>query len=227
MKKMTIFLLGIVVLPNLVQAASYQLKPDLWVRLPDVMAPWTVSMEPCSHLIEHLTSHVLEEAGSKGKELSEEKARQIALKRARNNQLFVMNQKSGARLLISFSRLKEGETAPSFLTVASSAKNAAAGVAGEGWRTLSERYAVTAIKGAQLAQWFFIDYALEGQRNMFMGIVGFADPYWFWLYGYDQMKDPRDREVLEKLMLGFKVQSYCPCRLRKNLQESHSAAEES
>ena len=217
MKKITFFLIGFFILPNLVQAASYQLKPDLWVSLPDVVTPWTVSMEPCSHLIENLTNHVLEEAGSKGKKLSEEKARQIALNRARNNQLFVMNQKSGARLLISFSRLKEGEAVPSLKNLALSAKQAADGAEAEGWKAVSTQYAVTAIKGAQLAQWFTINYTHEGQQSLFMGIVGFAKPYWFWLYGYDHLKNHQDREFLEKLMLGVEVESYCPCRLRKKL----------
>jgi hypothetical protein len=206
MKKITVFLWVFLILPGLIMAKTFQLKPDLKVVLPDVEAPWSVSTEPIEALVEHLSEHVIEEAAGKGKKLTEEQARQVALKRARSNQLFVVNKNSGAHLLISFSPLNKGESAPSARTVALSAKSAAGGVADEGWEVESTRFAVTAISGAQKAQWFAIDYTHEGERSLFMGIVGFAHPYWFWFYGNDHLENPEDKEILEKLMLGIKIE---------------------
>jgi len=90
----------------------YQLKPDLKVVLPDVAAPWIVSTEPSSELVDHLTELVLKEAAEKGKMPTRKQAKEVALQRARHNQLFVLNQDSGAHLLISFSPIEKGALAP-------------------------------------------------------------------------------------------------------------------
>lgn len=206
MKRISFLLLVWIFLPNLAMAGVYELKPGLKVVLPEVASPWKVTTEPSQELVEHLTEHILEEAKEMGQNPTNEQAREVALKRARNNQLFVTNQVSDAHLLISFSPLKEGEKAPSAKMVASSAKYAAEGVTDEGWEVISTRHAVTAIKGAQAAQWFAIDYTHEGEPSLFMGIVGFADPYWFWLYGNDHLENPKDKDFLEKLILGIQVQ---------------------
>ncbi len=206
MKKISLFLIVWSLFPILAMAGVYELKPGLMVVFPEVSPPWKVTTEPSQELVEHLTEHILEDAKEKGQNPTNEQAREVALKRAKNNQLFVTNQSSDAHLLISFSPLKEGETAPSAKTVAKSAKYAAEGVTDEGWEVVSTRHAVTAIKGAQAAQWFAIDYTHEGEASLFMGIVGFADPYWFWLYGNDHLKDPQDKDYLEKLMLGIQLQ---------------------
>ncbi len=206
MKKIRLLLIVWLLFPTLAMAGVFELKPGLKVVLPEVASPWKVTTEPSQELVEHLTEHILEEAREKGQNPTNEQARKVALERAQNNQLFVINQSSDAHLLISFSPLKEGEKAPSAKTVAKSAKYAAEGVTDEGWEVISTRQATTAIQGAQAAQWFAIDYTHEGESSLFMGIVGFADPYWFWLYGNDHLKDPNDKDYLEKLMLGIQVQ---------------------
>lgn len=210
MKRVTTLLLALMLLPALAMGATFQLKPDLKVSLPEVAAPWVVSTEPPTELIQHLTEHVLEEAAAQGKTPTPEQAREVAMKRARSNQLFVANQESGAHLLISFSPLEKGEKAPSAKTVALSAEYAADGVADEGWTDAKTEQFATTIKGAQQAQGFTIDYSHEGKRSLFLGVVGFAQPYWFWLYGNDHLKDPADRALLEKLMRNIEIQIQAP-----------------
>lgn len=205
MKRVWILMSALLLLPVLAHAAAFQLKPDLKVVLPEVATPWSVSTEPPAELVDHLTEHVLEDAQAQGKTPTPEQARDVALKRARSNQLFVTNVESGAHLLISFSPLEQGETPPSAKTVALSAKYAADGVADEGWTEIKTEQAAITIKGAQQAQWFTIDYRHGGERSQFLGIVGFAQPYWFWLYGNDHLKNPADRAVLEQLMRGIEI----------------------
>jgi hypothetical protein len=89
--------------------------------------------------------------------------------------------------------------------VAKSAEYAAEGVTDEGWSAVTSRQAVTKIKGAQQAHWFEINYTEDGQRSAFVGIVGFAQPYWFWLYGNDHLQDPGDRAILEKLLREIEI----------------------
>jgi len=205
MKKYIILIAILSVLPGLAAAEVFQLKPGLQVSLPDLKSPWSASTEPNASLVEHLAEHVVEEAAAEGKVLTAEQAEQVARKRAAGNQLFVSNSKSGAHLLISFSALKEGEAAPSAQTVARSAKYAVDSALDEGWQVDKVSHAVTEIKGARYARWFSIEYTHEGEPGLFMGIVGFADPYWFWLYGNDHLQDPADRKKLEMLMLGIEI----------------------
>lgn len=206
MKKIAVLFVAVLTLPLMSLAEEYRLKPDLKVVLPEVPAPWSVSTEPPPELVEHLAEHLREEAAEKGKTLPADQARQLARQHAGENELFVLNRESNAHLLISVSPLREGESPPSAKSVALSAKYAAEGVVDEGWADVSSRQAVTTIKGAQFAQWFSIDYTHEQERSLFMGVVGFARPYWFWFYGNDHLKDPRDRAVLERIILGTKIQ---------------------
>lgn len=206
MKRFAALLLTILVFLPLTSAAeTYEIKPGLKLTLPELSAPWAVSREPAPALLEHMAEHMQEDAARQGKAISAEQAKTAALKRLQSNELFVYNAESEAHLLISFEPLREGEKAPSAKTVALSAKYAAEGVVDEGWTEVAERHAATAVKGAQLAQWFEIGYSHEGHRSVFMGIVGFANPYWFWLYANDHLRNADDRAVLERLLREIEI----------------------
>lgn len=84
MKKLWIAVL-MLLLPWTAWATTYQIEPGVSVVLPPLAAPWVVSTEPNSELIAHLSEHVVEDAALKGKTLTPEQARQIALKRAGND----------------------------------------------------------------------------------------------------------------------------------------------
>jgi hypothetical protein len=201
----TLVLFSLLLLPLSVAAEVFELRPGLKVVMPEVTAPWIVTTEPIPSLVEHIAEHIQEEAAEKGKTITMEQAAAVARQRLQNNELFVLNEESEAHLLISFEPLDEGKKAPSARAIANSVKHAIDGVTDEGWTEVSHRQAVTQIKGAQLARWFQVDYTHEDQRHLFMGIVGFADPYWFWLYANDHLRNPDDRAVLEKLMLGIEI----------------------
>jgi hypothetical protein len=205
MKRVVFPLFLALLLPGLVLAGEFHLKPNLVVILPEVSPPWSVATEPDEAMVASLAEHLQEEAKAAGKEITAQQAGQVALKQAKNNQLFVTNRDSGAHLLISFSPIEPGELLPSAKTVALSARSSAEGVADEGWAVISSEQAVTFINGAEFAQWLRIGYNYEGKPRLFMGIVGFAAPYWFWLYGNDYLQNPGDREFLEKLMLNIKI----------------------
>ena len=207
MKKLFIVLLVLTCLPALTLAGEYQLKPDLKVVLPEVSEPWQVLTEPTPQMLEHMIEHEIEEAAEQGKTLTKEQARKTALKKASLNDLYVVNADSGAHLLISVSSIDEGEKPPSAKTVARSAQIAIDGVEDEGWTVSSAKKADITIAGAQAAQWFVVDYTHDGDASLFLGVVGFANPYWFWLYGKDHLEDPNDRDVLELLIKNIEFQT--------------------
>ena len=207
MRKFSLLLALLFFLPGLVAAEVYQLKPTLKLKLPELISPWSASTEPDATLVKHLTEHVLEEAAEKGKLLTAEQAEQVARKRAGTNQLFVSSGKTGAHLQISFLELEEDEAAPSARAIVRSAKFAVDSAIDEGWQPTEVRHAITEIKGARYARWFAIEYTHKGDPGLFMGIVGFAHPYWFWFYSNDHLLDAADSKTLEKLMLGIEIEA--------------------
>lgn len=205
MRRILTLILVLLLQPLLAAAATHEIKPGLKLVLPEVPAPWVITSEPIPALVDHMAEHVAEEAAAKGKTLTDEEAKAGARKRLLQNELFVANPQSGAHLLISFEPLGMKEAEPSAKTIAQSAKYSVDSVADEGWAEVSDRHAQMVIKGAQLAQWFEIDYTHEGKRQAFLGVVGFARPYWFWLYANDHLGNPGDRAVLEKVMRELEI----------------------
>ncbi len=204
MRKLMLMLI-MLLLPAALSAAEFELKPGLRVTLPDLAAPWVVTTEPTPALVEHLAEHLRDDAARQGRAITEEQAQAAARKRLANNELMVYNENSEAHLLISFSPIGEGEADPSKRAITRSAKYAADGVTDEGWSDVKARHADARVKGAQYARYFEIDYTEDGEPGRFMGIVGYARPYWFWLYGNDHLKDPADRAVLQKLLREIEI----------------------
>ena len=186
--------------PLLAAAATYEVQPGMRIVLPELPASWQVSREASPAMVEHLTEHVREEAAEKGKALTDAQALELARKRLESEELFLFNPHSGAHVQISFTALEKDEQPPSRKSVALSAKYAASGVGDEGWQVTGERHREVAIAGAQTAQRFEIDFTHDDEAGHFVGVVGFAHPYWFWIYATDHGKDPTDQGVIDSLM---------------------------
>lgn len=206
MRKSIIFVLAILLfLPLGVSAKVYEIRSDLAVVLPELPAPWVVSKEASPTLVEHLAEHLLEDAERAGRSLSQEEALRGARQRLASNDLLIFNEQSEAHVLISFSPIGRRQSDPSADSVALSARYAAEGVSDEGWTKVSEEHRATQVKGAQQAQYFKIDYTEDGEEHLFMGIVGYARPYWFWVYANDHLKDPLDRPTLDNILSTIEI----------------------
>lgn len=192
-------------LPLAAPAEVHEVRPGLTVAIPELSEPWIVSKEAPPPLVEHMAEHLQTDAAAKGRTITLEQAMPVARQRLAANELVIFNGDSGAHLLISFSPIEKGERKPSPRAIARSAQIAAEGVTDEGWTEVEDRHAMTRVKGAQHAHYLEISYKEEGEPQLFMGIVGFADPYWFWLYANDHLKDPADRPVLEKILREIEI----------------------
>lgn len=186
-------------------AQVHELRPGLTVVIPELSEPWIATREAPPSMVEHIAEHLQTDAAAKGRTITLEQAMPLARQRLAANELVIFNQKTEAHLLISFSPIEKGERKPSRKTVARSAQIAAGGVTDEGWSDVADRHATARVKGAQHAQYFEISYKEEGEPQLFMGIVGFADPYWFWLYANDHLKNPEDRPVLERILREIEI----------------------
>ena len=207
MRRILLLALLPLLLPLSAPAAEYELRPGLRIILPDLADPWLVAREPVPAMVEHLAEHLRDDAVRKGQAVTREQAKAAARKRLQANELMIYNQTSEAHLLISFSPIDPGDADPSARALAKSAQYAAEGVIDEGWTKVKIRHADARIQGAQRARHFEIDYLEEGERGRFMGIVGYARPYWFWLYATDHLNDPGDREVLLRVLREIEVRS--------------------
>ncbi|WP_305041593.1 hypothetical protein [Geoalkalibacter sp.] len=206
MKKFIFFgLMFLFLLPLSTMAEVYEARPGLKVVLPPLPEPWIVSREASPALVAHLAEHLKEDAEKQGRTVTEEQVLSAARQRLASNELMIFNEKSEAHLLISFSPIGEKEKDPNAKSVAISAQYAAEGVTDEGWTDVQDRHEPIAIKGAMHAQWFEINYKEDGASHLFMGVVGYARPYWFWLYANDHLKDPGDRAVLENILRNIEI----------------------
>jgi len=181
-------------------AGPIQLYPNLTIELPELPAPWTVTKEPPRKLIDEVARDVQQEARSMGRKLSDEQAMKSASKRLSNEDLFLVNPQSGAHVLLSFEPLGKDEAEPRASDIAMSAKYAAHGVSDEGWTDVSEQFQEADVAGARYARRFEIDFSHEGGRHRFTGIVGYARPYWFWLYATDHLRDPADQQIINAVL---------------------------
>ncbi len=206
MRKFLFLLTVLLVFPLAVSAQEFEPRPGLKVILPKVSDDWQAGTEAPADLLEHMIEHLREDAARNGQSPTEEQLRRAAQQRLATNELFVFNPETGAHLLISFSELEKDEAPPSMRAIELSARYAADGVVDEGWENVKVRQDSAQIDGARSAQRFEIDYSHEGKDSRFVGVVGFAAPYWFWLYANDHLADPEDRQVIETLLSDIRLQ---------------------
>lgn len=162
---------------------------------------WEMSRQAPGFLLRETAEHLEHELAAQGKQVDAESLREAADRRLAANELFVFNPESGAVLTIDFSPLKENEKAPGHRTVAASARYAGESLASEeGIEGAESRVDKVRISGADSAYRVRASYRQHGEPTKFTGIIGFIDPYWFFLYYTDPLRDPEDGKEMERMM---------------------------
>lgn len=192
-------------MPLMAQAATYDIYPKVAISIPDLPAVWKVTDKAPMDLVEHIAEHIQEEMAHAGKKLSDEQALKMAKKRLEAEELFLFNPKTEAHVTISIDAMGADEKAPTQADVKLSANYAASGVGEEGWENLKVRYISQKVPGADVAQRFEIDFTHEGEKGQFVGLVGFSNPFWFWVYATDHGGNPADKQTINAIVDGFKV----------------------
>lgn len=162
---------------------------------------WEMSRQAPEFLVSETAEHLEHDLAAQGKQVDAGKLKAEAGKRLGANELFIFNPISGAVLTIDFSPLRENEKAPRDRNVAASARYAGESLSSEegieGVKSKTDRVQVT---GAGSAYRVRASYRQHGEPKKFTGIIGFADPYWFFLYYADPLRDPGDGEEMERIM---------------------------
>lgn len=186
-----------------VSAAEIAVTENLVVVV-DLSEGWTLHFDPPEALVKEMAGHVAHEAAAAN--ATPEQIERVARKRMADNEAIVYHEESGAYLYVDFSPLDPGNTAPNSKTLRNSAKYAAQSLEGE--EDVTEvSWEVTPVKvnGARETFQLAADYKQHELPMKFLGIIGYVEGFWFFLYYTDPMKDPETfgemKSMLEQLIV--------------------------
>lgn len=168
-------------------AAEIAVTRNLVVEI-NLSEGWTLHLEPPDALVKEMAVHVAHEPAAAN--ATAEQIESVTRKRMAANEATVYHDASGAHLDIDFSPLDQGQSAPSSQTLRNSAKYAAQSLEGEE-DVADVTWDVTSVKinGAREAFQLAADYKQHDSPMKFLGIIGYVEGYWFFLYYTDPGKD--------------------------------------
>lgn len=186
-------------------AASVQISEKLSVDFSQP-AGWQLALEPPQVLIDEMAEHIAQKSSSKGYQPSQAQLLEAARKRLAINEVLLYNPVSKASFTIDFSRLRQGEKAPSEKAIELSAKYSGESLAGEeGVSNLHGQVSKTSIPGSSYSYKYDADYRQDQVQRHFSGIIGFIEPYWFYFYYNGPREDPLDRERAEAVFRSLRL----------------------
>jgi hypothetical protein len=165
----------------------------------NLSAGWTLHTEPPEALVKEAASHVAHEPAAANATTAQ--IEKVARKRMAANEAFVYHAQSGAHLDIDFSPLEQGASAPSTRTLRTSAEYAAQSLEGEDDVTgLDWAVAPTTINGAVEVFLLSASYLQHEHPMTFLGYVGYARGYWFFLYVTVPGKHPAALQEMQSML---------------------------
>ncbi|WP_291316309.1 hypothetical protein [Desulfuromonas sp.] len=195
---------GCAPLPQPAQTVS--IAPDLELGLTLPGDRWVVAESAPDFLVADRAEHLEHDLVKQGKSATSEQIAEMASKRLAGSEVFIFNPSTQARLEIDFSALGPGEAFPSAGAVSRSARFAAESLEGEeGIEEVDVRTGRTKVYGSEVAYRLDAGYRAHGEDTRFVGVIGFAAPYWFYFYYTDSLRDPLDREEMEGILRSLTV----------------------
>jgi hypothetical protein len=169
---------------------------------------WQFSTEAPAFIAKKMVDHLRQEVVAVAPHVNDKQLLLLAKKRLAVNEAYVFNENSGACLMIDFSSRRQGRTAPTRAELKASAHGALLALANEeGVTDLKSRISTSAIAGSSRGCRVEATYFLNGQPQLFIGIIGFKDPYRFYLYYNDLLRNPRDRVEIEQFLNSLQLLS--------------------
>lgn len=189
-------------------AQMLQIKPDLQLGLPRLGPNWVVSQDGPETLVAETAEHLQQELEAQGKQVPIEKVLEQARKRLAANELFIYNPKTGATMTVDFSPLRGDEGNPRRATIEQSAAYAVQGLEEEeGLSEVTHSTTKSGMFGLQHAYRIDANFQRHGAATRFLGVVGFAAPYWCYFYYTDPLQDPQDFSEMSSLLQTMVVYS--------------------
>lgn len=206
MKKFLFLLCVMVWLPLTAMAETAQVMPGLALEFSLPSDRWTLSKRAPEFLVEELAGRLGEGMLKKARKAGITNAKDAARKMLSANELFIYNEDSGAHLDVDFSAIGADEKPPSKRTVAYSARSAGESLVGEeGLSDVTHKTKKVRVEGARNAYRLDAGFRRLGDKIRFVGVIGFTDPYWFFFYYTDHLKDQRDLNDMERILKSLKL----------------------
>lgn len=180
---------------------SVEVNRDVALGLNTLLEGWTVSSDIPEFLLEEFAHHLEHELEARGLSRTDEEMREVARQRLDANEVFIFNPSSRSYIMVDFSKLRDSEKAPSRQSVFDSARYAADSLSTEeGVSDMTSEVSSVHVEGADYAFRLDADFQSHGNSRKFSGVVGFADPYWFFVYYTDTLAGPGDYATIDNLL---------------------------
>jgi len=169
---------------------------------------WVSNLDPPQFLVDEMAEHIKHNTEKKQRYPSNEQLQEAARKRLKNNEAFLYNPVSQAFMSIDFSRLGQGDEAPSHKSIKLSTRYAGESLSNEeGVTDLTTDNTNIDVLGAWYAHRFDSSYKHHGKPMAFTGVVGFVSPYWFYFYYTDYLNNKEDRISVEKILKSVRIEN--------------------
>lgn len=201
MRRFFFLLFAVVFFPLSAYSQSYQITPDLILEFELPSSRWqTAETAPRFLIVErarHIHDNMMKRFKQRGIE-SKEEAAEIQLKA---NELFIFNQQTGSYLEIDFSPLKKDDKAPSKKSIALSAKYTGEELEHEeGLSKVKQKSHKVHIEGSKYAYRVDAEFVKHGEAKRFIGLIGFVDKSWFYIYYTAPADSTQDTFEVEELL---------------------------
>lgn len=207
MERVFVYLVFLLLVPFGALGAVYEVMPGTYLEFELPGDRWQVSETPPDFLVRTMAGHLGDEMLMKARAAGYDDPLEVAQKNLSINELFVVNPQSGAWLAVDFSPLREGDSSPGRRMVARSAQFAGQSLQDEeGLSEVTHRTKRVKVPGAKHAYRLDAEYEKHAESIRFIGIVGFAEPNWFFLYYTDYQKDPQDVIDMEEILKSLRLQ---------------------
>lgn len=144
---------------------------------------WAVFTEAPEALIRQVAEHVAHEAEAQGYHPTPDQAHDAAVKRLAANEAIVYHAASNSHIDIDFSPVGPKEKAPLLKTLLGSAEYALQSLESEeGVSGLQHTIRAVSVAGAGEAARLEANYKHHDETVRFIGVIGYVDRAWFFLY---------------------------------------------
>ncbi len=205
MRRLVLVLLFLLVSALPLQAAEIAVGGGLVLSV-DLAEGWVVHTKAPESLVEEIAEHIEHEAVAQGYDPSPEQVREAALKRLDANEAILYHAASGSHIDIDFSHLKPKEKAPALSVLKKSADYASQSLEGEeGVSDMKHAIRVVTVPGAGEAAQLDATYRHHEEVVTFIGVIGYVDRAWFFLYSTVFGEDPVLQQGAEAMLASATV----------------------
>jgi hypothetical protein len=172
-------------------------------------AGWALHTEAPEPLVLETAEHIEHEAEAAGKHPTEEQILRVARKRLAANEAIAYHAASGSHLDIDFSPLESDEKPPGSKVLKTSAKYAVQSLEGEeGVSQVKSNVSSAKISGSENAYRLDATYRHHDEPATFIGVIGYAERHWFFLYFTAPGQQADALQTIEELLKSLEIRSH-------------------